>query len=304
MSPKPRALIVEDDVYVAEVFARALEDEGFEAIVAGDGLEGLKRLTQEPFSVIVTDIKMPHLDGIELVRLAKASPLNKTTPIIVASGNLFQANAEKLAQLGMIDLLVKPFEMTALQQVVRRRLKTPAKVAYEAFVVQTLRDAASEVLSFYGGKDVAVGEPFIDRERAESPGVTGIVALFGRRLHGSLDVMCDAGFLKYLATQFFVNESADAMESAFHVQLVGELANQIAGKVKDRLQDLKFFVSLGVPAVVSGGVPQMVASPRVSVAVRCREGTGRVALALADLNESMPNAEESAKPLFVYSPNG
>jgi CheY-like chemotaxis protein len=297
-----RILVIDDDEFLPVIVAQYLKEDGHTPVIATDGLEGLKLVNAEHFDLIITDINMPQLDGLEVVRLAKASHHNKTTPMVVVSGNLNQSNLGKIKQLGLVDVLAKPFELADVRKLVRTRLGTAQKkVAYEAFVVAALKESTAEIMSFYGGKHLSCGEPFVQRAAAPEGSTTGVVALFGRRVHGSLSVVCEDGFLRFLAAQIFLNDAA-GLDGSFNTSLGSELANQIAGKVKERLRAEKLFVVLGIPGIVGGsGLPQMVSSPRIAVTVSSPRGAATVEMALNDLNDMLPNEAESPKPIFVYS---
>jgi DNA-binding NtrC family response regulator len=68
MSPPPRILLVEDEVNMARTLAKNLERAGYTVEHASEGQAALARLVEEPFDVVVTDLKMPGMDGMTLLR--------------------------------------------------------------------------------------------------------------------------------------------------------------------------------------------------------------------------------------------
>lgn len=90
-----KILIVEDNLDSREMLMRLLSDEGYTVISAQDGQEGLARLESDPPDLIITDIEMPNLDGIDLIKRLRQRPNLNQIPIVVVSaygsGNLLQA---------------------------------------------------------------------------------------------------------------------------------------------------------------------------------------------------------------------
>jgi len=108
-------LIVEDDFDAREVLAVLLRFEGFTVITAEDGLAGLHSVQAERVDLIITDIEMPHLDGIEMIRRLRAQEQLGSLPIVVISacdGRLLKTAITAGATYTMrkparFDLLVK-----------------------------------------------------------------------------------------------------------------------------------------------------------------------------------------------------
>ena len=74
-------LLVEDEELLRESLAELLEEEGFEVVQAGNGREGHDRLLERPFDLVLSDIRMPEMDGAELLRRARR--IAPQTPVIV-----------------------------------------------------------------------------------------------------------------------------------------------------------------------------------------------------------------------------
>lgn len=80
-----RVLLAEDDVLLANTVHDFLSDEGFEVALATDGRQALERACTATFDVLLTDLRMPHIDGAELVRRLRAD--HPKLPVVVMSGN-------------------------------------------------------------------------------------------------------------------------------------------------------------------------------------------------------------------------
>ena len=83
-----RVVVIDDEELVAEACATALRFSGFEVAVAGDGASGLRLIYEQLPDVVVSDIVMPGLDGLELTARLKAQPATAHIPVILVSGNI------------------------------------------------------------------------------------------------------------------------------------------------------------------------------------------------------------------------
>ena len=103
-----RILVADDEKIKRVTLAHDLEGQGHEVVTAGDGLEALEKLAAESFDVIVTDLKMPNLDGIELLNRVKRQRLSEAEVIIMTAYGSIPLAVEA-GKLGAFDFLTKPF---------------------------------------------------------------------------------------------------------------------------------------------------------------------------------------------------
>jgi two-component system sensor histidine kinase and response regulator WspE len=82
---KKRVLVVDDSLTVREVERRLLENAGYEVTTAIDGVDGLNKLTSQSFELLVSDVDMPRMNGIDLVRTVKADPQHHDMPVMIVS---------------------------------------------------------------------------------------------------------------------------------------------------------------------------------------------------------------------------
>jgi len=125
---KNRILVVEDDKDFAEVLRKRLEANGFEAISAFNGEEGLKKFNQQKPDLIVADLIMPVMDGYTMIKELRRSDAGRATPIIVMT---VRERVQDLCNVeGIRDYLVKPFDVEDLTLRIQWTLKgksaTPA----------------------------------------------------------------------------------------------------------------------------------------------------------------------------------
>jgi DNA-binding NtrC family response regulator len=117
---KGRILIVDDEDIVRTCCSRALSPEGYEVRLAKNGLEGLKLASEERFDLVLTDLKMPDMDGIEVLRIIKEKW--PETEVIIVTGYQTVDTAVKAIKLGAYDYIEKPFTPDALVSAVTEAL--------------------------------------------------------------------------------------------------------------------------------------------------------------------------------------
>ncbi len=119
-----KVLIVEDSRAMRELMASALQTiDGLEVHIAVSGFDALKVLPRHRFSLIITDINMPDINGLELINFVKKNPNYRQTPLFIVTTEGREQDRDRGLALGASEYVVKPFEPTALSGLVRRYLK-------------------------------------------------------------------------------------------------------------------------------------------------------------------------------------
>jgi len=119
-----KVLIVEDSRATRELLAAALDAlEGVEVHLAVNGFEALKVLPRHRFALIITDINMPDINGLELINFVKKNPHYRHTPLFVVTTEGREVDRDRGLQLGANEYLVKPFAAERLTSLVRQYLK-------------------------------------------------------------------------------------------------------------------------------------------------------------------------------------
>ena len=120
-------LIVEDSPTMRALLTTALEDLDIPVKVteAESGFDALRQLPRESYDLIVTDINMPDINGLELVSFVKRNPQYASIPLVIVSTEGSERDREKGLSLGADAYLVKPFEPDDLLQIVRDLLASP-----------------------------------------------------------------------------------------------------------------------------------------------------------------------------------
>ncbi|MDF7820873.1 response regulator transcription factor [Runella sp. MFBS21] len=119
-------LIVEDDARVAELIQRGLEEQGFKTTIAYDGLSGKKLVLQNHYDLIITDIILPKIDGLDLCKQIRES--KPDMPIIMLTALGTTDDKVEGFDAGADDYLVKPFEIRELLVRIRALLKRNNKI--------------------------------------------------------------------------------------------------------------------------------------------------------------------------------
>ncbi len=111
---KRAALVVDDSFTMRNMVSLALKDENFDVVVAEDGVEALKVSKGKKFDVIVTDINMPNMDGLELIKKLREDNEFKFTPILVLTTEGGDDKKKEGKRLGATGWIVKPFNPQVL----------------------------------------------------------------------------------------------------------------------------------------------------------------------------------------------
>ena len=108
--PKSRILVIDDEAAIRDSLRMTLEYNGYEFIGAATGQEGLALAEREAPDLVLLDIKMPGMDGMEVLTRLRA--MNETLPVVMISGHGTTTTAVEAIKQGAIDFLDKPFEST------------------------------------------------------------------------------------------------------------------------------------------------------------------------------------------------
>jgi DNA-binding NarL/FixJ family response regulator len=122
MTGRPRVLCIEDDPATIELLVEVLADEGFEPIVAHDGVEGVRKFSEHP-SVILCDVDMPHMSGYGVLQeLRKSAGQLRNIPFLFITAYGSRENNLRARRLGCDDFVTKPLDFELLVEIVRNRL--------------------------------------------------------------------------------------------------------------------------------------------------------------------------------------
>ncbi len=114
-------LVVDDEEVIRDVCTQILESEGYEVTTASNGREALHEVSENEFAVVVTDIMMPDMSGLELLEVIKSTSLDISTVVITGLGTFDMATQSD--RLGAREFVVKPFTPDELSAAVGKALE-------------------------------------------------------------------------------------------------------------------------------------------------------------------------------------
>ena len=114
-------LVVDDEMFICELLNEFLSKLGYSVTTATNGEEALARFAEKRYSVVLLDIKMPGMNGRELLRRIKA--IDSHTDVIVVSAFGDGVTVKDMLQMGADDFLIKPFELSDVEEVLSSRHK-------------------------------------------------------------------------------------------------------------------------------------------------------------------------------------
>jgi DNA-binding NtrC family response regulator len=134
-------LIIDNERRMCHVLKVALETEGYQVELAFDGLEGIERIKNQEFQVVITDLKMPGKDGLEVLEIAKS--ISPTTGIIMMTAYATAQTAVEAMRKGAYDYLIKPFEIDELKLKIKKILEKNQLIQENAELKQQIKTKIS-----------------------------------------------------------------------------------------------------------------------------------------------------------------
>ena len=118
-----RILVVEDNDLNRKLFCDVLRSQGFTVEPVADGLEALDKARLFVPNLIIMDIQMPNVSGLDLIELAKADPLLRTIPVLAVTAYAGKGDEERIRQAGADSYLAKPVSIQPFMAAVRGLLE-------------------------------------------------------------------------------------------------------------------------------------------------------------------------------------
>ncbi|MFN3135342.1 MAG: response regulator, partial [Candidatus Kryptonium sp.] len=109
-----KILIAEDEPATRLIFATILQDKGYEVTTCENGRECIELIKNEKFDTIILDIRMPDMDGFEVLKVLKSNPETNDIPVIIISGNTEPQNIKRAFDEGATEFIAKPVNLEEL----------------------------------------------------------------------------------------------------------------------------------------------------------------------------------------------
>ncbi len=117
-------VVIDDEPFVLSLIETILEDEGYRVVTANDGTMGWQKIQSESPSLVITDIQMPGMNGIDICKECEKLRQERMFPIFVLTGDTDRASKSWFKQLRNVSLVSKPFSPRQLVEQVRQALET------------------------------------------------------------------------------------------------------------------------------------------------------------------------------------
>jgi len=154
-----KILVVDDDPGIRDVVCFALQRAGFATAVAADGEQALARFASDRPALVVLDILMPELDGVEVCRRLRADARGRATPIVFLSSKDDEVDRIVGLEVGGDDYIAKPFsprELVARVRAILRRTSVPAEAVEPPLKHGRLALDAEQYKAFWDGRELVL----------------------------------------------------------------------------------------------------------------------------------------------------
>jgi DNA-binding NtrC family response regulator len=136
--PNPRILVVDDEMIVCESCKRILEEDGYEVEIALGGKEAFEKMKQNPYDIVITDLKMPEIDGMEVLRTFRKEYPDAI--VIMITGFSTVETAVEAMKLGAFDYIPKPFTPDEVSIVVKKAIEKKNLLQENIYLRQELQE--------------------------------------------------------------------------------------------------------------------------------------------------------------------
>ena len=136
--PNPRILVVDDEMIVCESCKRILEEEGYEVDTALSGKEALEKMKENPYDIVITDLKMPEIDGMEVLRTFRREYPDAI--VIMITGFSTVETAVEAMKLGAFDYIPKPFTPDEVSIIVKKAIEKKSLLLENIYLRQELQE--------------------------------------------------------------------------------------------------------------------------------------------------------------------
>lgn len=231
-------LVVEDELYIRENLVELLESEGYNVLSAGDGEEGYSIAQSKTPDLILSDVRMPKLDGLQLLKKLQNNPGTSAIPLIILSAKVEMSEIREGMTGGADDYITKPFKTQEVLTAIKTRLKK--KKNYEnnidqlrnTFIKNVPHELRTPLISILGFSELIESE-LATISPDELKDMIHRINRSGKRLHRRIEKLIRLAYLLSLdPKQLPKTESLEVVPEVF-----SELVFRI-GERHDRKKDI------------------------------------------------------------------
>jgi CheY-like chemotaxis protein len=246
----PKAvLIVDDDPRIRNLLAESLTTLGYETHVAGDGNAAMENVRSGKLDCVISDIKMPELDGLTLLHQIKAE--QPSLPVVMITGFAFQQHRDRALNSGAAGFITKPFRLEKIEEVLQRVMSRPASTApaphpiHNVLIVEDdveFRVLLTEIVEALGYNPMSVSDAEtavkqIDLHLPDAvitdyklPSMSGEDLVRRIKLnHADLPVVLITGYAPSISGREFADGAADAfLMKPFRIDRIGTILKELA----------------------------------------------------------------------------
>ena len=146
-----RILVVDDEKILRNLLERTLQVSGYEVDCAEDGMEAVEQLQATPYRIVITDLMMPRMDGMELLRYIKKN--HPDTAVIIITGFASIDSAMMAVREGAYDYITKPFQIEAILHSVEKARERVELVQEKQQLIDKLERAYDKIEALLGEKE-------------------------------------------------------------------------------------------------------------------------------------------------------
>ena len=128
MSEQISVLIIDDDRMIRELLQNILSKKGYKTYMAEDGPSGLRTARKGDIDLILLDWTMPGMNGLEVLKRLKKGYTTKNVPVIMLTGKDSRCDVDQAVSLGVVDYIVKPFNLSTIDQTIKEKLGKTTEV--------------------------------------------------------------------------------------------------------------------------------------------------------------------------------
>lgn len=135
---RPHVLLVEDELSVAKGLAMVMREDGYDVDVADTGQDALDKFKQREFDLMVADLRLPDMDGMDVIQRVREK--RPKTNVVIITGYPSVSSAVQAVKMGVSDYLRKPFTEDEFKTAVKSALKERKRESMEELIVETQRE--------------------------------------------------------------------------------------------------------------------------------------------------------------------